>query len=506
MKKINQLKAGALISYVNILVSTIIPIVYTPIMLSILGKNEYGTYSLANSVISYLSLFSFGMTNSVVRFVTKYKCKNDKEGVEKVVGLFLLIFMCSMFLVLLTGGFMVIGAKTFFSSGLTNAEVEKLRILMVIMIASTALSFPAITFSSLVVAYERYIFRRIIELIGTILPPIINLIMLYNGWGSVGIASTGLLLQIIYCPVYIIYCLKVLGIKPRFKALPIELLMDIFSYTFFIFLSMIVDMLYWVTDKILIGAMIGTAAVAVYNVGGTFNAIVQNMTSAIGSVFVTRIMSMVEKNQPIKEISALLIRIGRLQFYIIALIVSGYIVFGKEFIGFWAGKGYADSYWIALLTMIPLSVPLIQNVAYNTIVAQNKHRFRAKLYAVIAIANVVSTALVIPRYGIIGAAICTCIAYVLGNVIIMNIYYYKVIGLDIPSFWKNIISIAIVPCILSAFFIVFVKRVWPIHNIKAFLIEVIVYTLTFGCMSLMTMNKYEKDLLIGLFKSIKIRK
>ena len=52
--------------------------------------------------------------------------------------------------------------------------------------------------------------------------------------------------------------------------------------------------------------------------------------------------------------------------------------------------------------------------------------------------NVISTYMAIPRYGIIGAAVCTAIAYVIGNGIIMNIYYYKVTKLDIPKFWLNI--------------------------------------------------------------------
>ena len=68
LKKVNELRAGALLSYVNIAITTIIPLLYTPIMLKMLGQSEYGLYSLSNSIISYLSILNFGMGSAVVRY------------------------------------------------------------------------------------------------------------------------------------------------------------------------------------------------------------------------------------------------------------------------------------------------------------------------------------------------------------------------------------------------------------------------------------------------------
>ena len=67
MKRINELKAGSILSYVNLLIGCIIPLLYTPVMLDIMGQAEYGLYSLSNSVISYLGLLNFGMGSAVIR-------------------------------------------------------------------------------------------------------------------------------------------------------------------------------------------------------------------------------------------------------------------------------------------------------------------------------------------------------------------------------------------------------------------------------------------------------
>ena len=56
MKKINQLKAGTILTYINLGLGTVIPLLYTPIMLRILGQSEYGVNSLATSITGYLTI------------------------------------------------------------------------------------------------------------------------------------------------------------------------------------------------------------------------------------------------------------------------------------------------------------------------------------------------------------------------------------------------------------------------------------------------------------------
>ena len=59
--KNNQLKAGAALSFVTLLIGNLIPFIYTPIMLRMLGQAEYGLYSIANSVMGYIGLLNFGV-------------------------------------------------------------------------------------------------------------------------------------------------------------------------------------------------------------------------------------------------------------------------------------------------------------------------------------------------------------------------------------------------------------------------------------------------------------
>ena len=208
-----------------------------------------------------------------------------------------------------------------------------------------------------------------------------------------------------------------------------------------------------------------------------------------------KITGMVVKEAKGEELTELFIRVGRLQYIIIALVVSGFTVFGRSFIILWAGSEYINAYWIAILTLFPLCIPLIQNTGVSIVVAQNKHKFRSMVYLLIAILNVISTYCVVPYWGGIGAAFCSCISYLLGQGIIMNWFYYKKIGIDIPSFWRNIASMSVIPGGMLMIGIVVFKKI-EVLNWSVFFIGIVVYTLIYCAgMYIFSLNNYEKDII-----------
>lgn len=494
-KQRNQLRAGVLLSYANLLISTMIPFFYTPVVLKILGQAEYGLYSLANSVIGYLSLLSFGFGNTITRYLSKYRAEGDLESERKTIGFFLMLYGALSILVLAGGCFISANTELFFQEGLSAAELEKLRILTLIMAANTALSFPHSVFYSIMTAHERFVFRQSVEIACVIATPVINLIALYLGFASVGLAITSVLIQIVTTVIHGFYCLQILKIRPIFTLLPKKLVKEICGFSAFVFIATISDMLFWATDKVILGMLASTAAVAVYNIGGTFNNIVMSLSTSITGVLIPKITGMVVTDTPKERWTELLIRIGRLQFLIIGLIISGFTVFGRAFIEMWAGPDYADSFWVAVLTLFPLCVPLIQSTAKSIITAQNKHQFRSVMYFCIAIANAISTYVVVPYMGVIGAALCSCISYLLGQGLILNTYYYKVTGLNIPLFWKNILKMAVIPCGMTLLGLWLTAK-YPVDNWLVFFTAVVVYSGIYAVlMYCFAMNDYERDIL-----------
>lgn len=205
---------------------------------------------------------------------------------------------------------------------------------------------------------------------------------------------------------------------------------------------------------------------------------------------------MVVKDAPKEQFTEIFIKVGRLQFIIISFILSAFIAFGRQFIAIWAGSEYHEAYYVALLTMIPVTIPLIQNTGLNILYALNKHKFRSIVYACIAVLNVVLTFWWVEDYGIIGAAMATCVAYVIGNILIINWYYYKKIGLDIPLFWKNILKMSPVMLIMGTVWWFLLDQI-QINNWLVFFALAAAYTLLYLPLAYkFMMNQYERDVVM----------
>ena len=84
MKTTNEIKLGAILSYVILGLELIVGLVYTPILTKMLGQAEYGLYSLAASIIAYLTVLDLGFGNAIIRYTAKYraegKVREQNEG------------------------------------------------------------------------------------------------------------------------------------------------------------------------------------------------------------------------------------------------------------------------------------------------------------------------------------------------------------------------------------------------------------------------------------------
>lgn len=493
MKK-DQLKSGALLSYFNLLIGNIIPFIYTPIMLRMLGQAEYGIYGIAQSIMGYIQLLNFGIGGSIVRYLSKYRAQGDIDGEKRVFGLFIKIYTVIGAMILVVGTVFSFHLD-FYGRSLTPDELLLLRKLVLLMTVNSAFFLPFNVYSSVIVAHEQFIFSKLAAMISGILAPVLNLSLLFVGLGSVGLVVSSTILNFITYIIYVYYVHRKLHITPSFRETEPGILKEILGFSIFIFIANIVDILYWSTDKLIIGWAIGSAATAVYNIGATFNGYVTSLSTAISGLLMPKVTNMAVKDTPKEEFTDLFIKVGRLQFIMISFIVSAFVAFGRQFIALWAGEGYEQAYYVALFTMLPVTVPLIQNTGLNILYALNKHRFRSVVYVCVAGLNVVLTFILVETYGIIGAAAATCIAYVIGNILMINWYYYKKIGLNIPLFWKNILCMCPVMICMGCAWWLFLNVISVANWFVFFALAIIYSVMYFVLAYLFMMNDYEKGFL-----------
>lgn len=504
----NQLKLGVVLSYLSTGLNMLIQLIYTPIMIRLLGQSEYGLYTLVGSVVSYLSLFSLGFTGAYLRFYSQKKAKNDSKGIAQLNGMFLALFTVMSIAAFVCGMILVQFPRQIFGTNLTDEEISTAQKLMAILVVNIALTFPAGLLDSIVSAHEKFLFQRIVTLLGVICNPLLALPLLLIGYGSVAVVCVTTFITVTKLFMNAFYCLRVLHVNFAFDGFDFKVLREIASFSFFLFLNMIIDQINWSVDKFILGRVSGTNAVAIYGVGSQINSLVITFSSAISSVFAPRVNRIAAENTPDRnnQFTVLLTRVGRIQYLILMLIVSGFVIFGKYFItDIYSTAEYASAYPVALLLIIPAFIPLIQNLGVEIQRSMNKHQIRSVIYLVMAVLNIVISIPLAKAFGPVGSALGTAIGLILANGIVMNIYYQKGIGMDMVFFWKNIFSLTkgmIVPGILGFFII----KTVMFDNIFSYIVAILIYTL-FYCVSMwmLGMNSDEKNMILQPIHKIKCK-
>ena len=490
---VNQRKAGATLTYIQMGIGFVVSLIFTPVLLRLLGQSEYGLYDLVASVVSYLGVLNFGFGSAYMRYFSRYKVDEEKDKLATLNGMFLIVFSVLALVAVVAGFILAQYTDVVFGNKLNPAELAKAEFLMYILVLNLGFSFPSIVFTSYITANERFVFQKLVQLIKTLTSPFLVLPVLLLGYGSIGYALATSVVNLLVELVYAAYSIRKLKMRFSFKNMEASLMKEMSVFSFYIFINMLVDQINWSVDKFLIGRFQGTVGVAVYGVASTINNHYRQISQAVSNVFIPRIHRMVANRDDNDELTLLFTKIGRVQFVILALISSTFIFFGKPFIMKWAGQNYADSYYVVLFLILPVTIPLIQTIGIEIQRAKNMHQFRSIMYFLMAVANLFVSIPLTRTYGPVGAAAGTAISMILGNGIAMNLYNHYKIGLDMVYFWKQILRFvpALIAPVVSG---VLIMLLVDLHRLSLLLAFGALYLAIYlASMWLLGLNSYEKD-------------
>ena len=501
----NERRIGILISYMNIVLQSVIFFAYVPILLYYIGKSEYGLYQLIGSFIAYFSIMDFGLTAAVVRFYAKYKALLDLIKMENILAIAMRAYGVITVLMLAAGIGFYFYLPIIFAKSMTVAEIESAKQLFILLLFNIVMTISTMIFRAVINAHEKFLFLKGLETIQLVLQPLLVVLVLQKLPSAMAVAVVQTVLNVALIAARMYYCFQKLHIKIRYHYWDAELFDDFKKLALSVFAVTLIDQVLFKTNQVILGIVSGTVAVAVYSVASLIYMSYMALSTAISGVYLPHITELIAQQAPVSKLSDLFIRIGRLQFFLLALVASGFVIFGKQFIIMWAGESFIDAYFITLLIIIPFTIDLIQNIGLAIMQAQNRYDFRAKVYCAMGILNL---ALAIPlalKYGGIGCAFATGLAMFLGNGLIMNWYYLKVTGLDITRFWREIGKI----CAVVVFITILGNSIYNMLIISEskliFGLGILVYSsIYFIVLYVTVMNQDEKDKITSIVKRIGI--
>jgi O-antigen/teichoic acid export membrane protein len=501
----NQLRSGIYLSYVSLFITNITNLILTPFIIKSLGQSDYGLYMLIGAFVGYIAILDFGLGDTTTRYIAKYRAERDKKGEESFIFTTFIIYILISLVVLIVGIILFFNLEIIFGESLSIREFEIAKTMFVILVFNLALTLPLNLFKGIISGYERFTFPRILTITRTVLRAIFIVIFLTVGYNAVAIVLIDATMNIALMLIYILFVYLKLNVKIQFHVIKMKTLKEILSYSSLIFISVIVDQIYWRIGHLVLGVVASTNEVAIFAIGIVLGQYFITFSTAISGVFLPRITKMIVKKASGEDLTNILIKTGRLQFLVLGLVLGLFILFGHKFVLLWAGQGYSTSWIVALLVMIPLIIVLTQTIGISILQAKNLHGFRAIAYLFISIINTMISIYMSRRYGAVGAAMGTTLSLVLGNIIVMNLYYHYKVKINIQRFYNEIFGLilSLIGSLgIGSLLLIFSNTSWLVLILQCVLFCLIYFVI----MWVFGMNNFEKLLLKRELFKLRIQK
>jgi O-antigen/teichoic acid export membrane protein len=496
----SQFKKGAILSYINIGLSNTIGLILTPFIIKSLGTSEYGLYTLIGSFVAYLTLMDLGLNNTVVRYVAKYRAEFDLEGEKKFLATTMWVYMVISLILVLLGTGLYFQLDNIFSNSLTVEELDKAKIMFLILLLNLVITIPGGSFTAICNAYENFVFPRFISIVKYIMRSISIFAILSWGGKAISLVIIDTVLNILIVIAAFVFVITKIKIRINLIKYDPKMVREIFSYSFWVFLFAIVHQFQWNAGQVVLGITTSTTFVAIFGVGILIGGYYNAAAGVITSMLVPKATQLIVQEKTGLEITNVFIKVGRMVSYILFLVLSGFFLLGKPFINLWLGTNYEESWIIALLMMVGMTMPILQIFGNTVLEAKKKNRFKAVISLITVSIAVFAGYYFSQSYGLIGVIVPLVCAMIL-NSIIMNLYFIKIFNFEINLFIKKVLAkplLVFIPLTIISYAVLQMVNVdtWLLFGLFGLTYAVIFFSLTY----FLLMNNYERLFIKTIFK------
>jgi len=429
-----QIKLGAIISYLALGLNIVLGLIYTPWMKDRIGLDNFGLYTLATSIISIFML-DFGLGSAVSRFVAKYRAEGRQDKVDNILGLIykLYIVIDVVILTVLTVIFFFLGA---IYKELTPEQIEKFKVLYIIVAGFNIISFPFSPLNGILNAYEKFIQLKFCDLIFKISTVVFVVIALWMSpdvtWVVMANAASGIMVVVIKL-IIVKVCVPV---KPNLRASGKDLYKTLFSFTIWTTIIAIMQRFTHSFAPSVLGMTTGAEEIGLYSPAVTIEGYYYLIGTAVNGLFLPRVSQYIADKKE-EKIADLMIKVGKYQLIVMGLIFTGFVCVGKGFMVEWMnGSEFEKTYYCAMIILFPTLVSSTMQIASTTVIAKKMIHYNAICMIVTGTLGLALSYILSIYIGSLGVCIGTAFT-ALANMGFMNIIYHKKLGINMFNFYKK---------------------------------------------------------------------
>ncbi len=436
-----QKVGGALLSYLNIAFGFVVNFLLTPLLIGYLTDDIYSLYKVIQSFAAPFAILNMGVSTIVSRSVARYRAVENGDKREKENTLFAAIVVSSAMALCVVGIAYVLKFQipTIYGSNYTAEQIRIAEKIFMFFSCSTAVRIVTDPFFGCINGNERFVFQYGTQLMQYAIRFGLIFLFVKLGYDVVAVSMVDLIANGILLVVSMVYSFGRLKEFPKFHYYDKNEMVGIVSFSVSILLQAIINQVNNNVDLMILGNMeTNKTIITMYSSALTVFMVYNSLISVFSAICFPTATKLVTKNASKKELTDFVIAPGRIQAIVAVGLVTAFALFGKTFITVWIGAEYVDAYSVILMLIIPVSIPLVQNVCLSILDAELKRLFRSVVLVIMAVFNVALSIVLYRYFGFYGVALGTTLSLLIGHILIMNIYYQKVIGLEVFRMFREI--------------------------------------------------------------------
>lgn len=408
-------------------------IIHQILLARYLGPDYYGLFNLGLGIIMLLSTFAvFGLFGSLSRFVPYHLKRNEKEIIKASIN-FSLIFVMVLSCVIAALLFM-------FSDKISINIFNEIRLQPVLKIFSVILPIIAVgrVLEAIIRGYKAVKYNTFIYQIGSTLIKIpIFIIFIVIGHQFFG-ALFSYLVGCIFCVVVPLILIRKKLFPDYLKIDKVSVSKKLLSFSWPLALTGMVFILMSKTDTILLGYFLGTQPVGIY----TTVLVIAGLLNVVGSSFRYIFLPVITEFFAKKDMNGLetiFKSTSKWVFMIVFPILLYIILFPTEILELLYGSAYTEGYLALTILSIGISMNVLTGLTGDVLVGSGHTKMNLSCETIALLFNIPLNIILIPLFGILGAAIATSISYFARNIFSLALVYKTTKMLPFKSKYISII-------------------------------------------------------------------
>lgn len=392
--------------------------VMTPFVVHTLGQNGYGTWTLVNAMTGYIALVALGVPMACVRYVAQHVSLKEWTKANQTIG------TCAGLYLMLGVGALLVGvglwwAFTYYD--IPSSYRGDAYVAFGLMVLYITFSFFSYLPEGIMYAHHDFVPRNLVRIAGLFLRFSLTIGLLGQH------PSLSFLAAIQLVGLAFDFFVSLALIRIRFPNIRIDIrlfdratLRRVMSFSLFVLLMAAGGRLSFETDALVIGALIGVAAISSYAFANSLVVYVLDFVVGIAAV-VSPMATALSSQGREDELREMFLMWSKAALSLTIAIGLFLLVLGPRFIGWWIGPEFEGPSGdvLQVLTISCFVFLPARGVALPILMGLGKARTPTIAFLIAGVVNLLLSAALARPLGLVGVALGTAIPNVLFALLII---------------------------------------------------------------------------------------